>query len=192
MKTFSQSMPPADRTGWTGAAASAPSTAKIIAAHWNSLVAAVLEIRSGVPSLPSEVGAAPAAAAVPTGGSSGQVLAKTSSSNYAVGWATPSSTGTVPDATTATKGITTYGTTSGTAAQGNDSRLSDARTPTTHTHTASQVSDATTLGRSVLTASTAAAARTALGTGAPVLVLSASAAVPGGTPAGTVILRQAA
>ena len=37
----------------------------------------------------------------------------------------------------------TYGTTAGTAAQGNDSRLSDARTPTAHTHTASQVSDST-------------------------------------------------
>lgn len=33
----------------------------------------------------------------------------------------------------------TYGTTAGTAAQGNDARLSDARTPTTHTHPASQV-----------------------------------------------------
>ncbi|SKV22898.1 Collagen triple helix repeat (20 copies) [Mycobacteroides abscessus subsp. abscessus] len=34
-----------------------------------------------------------------------------------------------------------YGTSAGTACQGNDSRLSDARTPTTHTHTASQVTD---------------------------------------------------
>lgn len=33
-----------------------------------------------------------------------------------------------------------FGTTSGTVCQGNDSRLSDARTPTTHTHTISDVS----------------------------------------------------
>lgn len=46
-----------------------------------------------------------------------------------------------------------------------DPRLSDARTPTTHTHPASQVSDSTTVGRSVLTAADAAAARTAIGAG---------------------------
>ena len=33
-----------------------------------------------------------------------------------------------------------FGTTSGTVCQGNDSRLSDARTPTAHTHTVSNVS----------------------------------------------------
>ena len=33
-----------------------------------------------------------------------------------------------------------FGTTSGTVCQGNDSRLSDARTPTTHAHTVSDVS----------------------------------------------------
>jgi hypothetical protein len=57
------------------------------------------------------------------------------------------------------------GTTGTTAAAGNDSRLSDARTPTAHTHTASQVSDSTTVGRAVLTAADAAAARTATGAG---------------------------
>ncbi|MDO3119373.1 hypothetical protein P5V64_17020 [Mycobacteroides abscessus subsp. abscessus] len=34
-----------------------------------------------------------------------------------------------------------YGTSAGTACQGNDSRLSDARTPTSHTHPASQIPD---------------------------------------------------
>jgi hypothetical protein len=64
-----------------------------------------------------------------------------------------------------------YGTSSGTACQGNDSRLSDARTPTSHTHgnisnagaigsTADQFVVTTTSG--VLTAVSAAAARTAL------------------------------
>lgn len=64
-----------------------------------------------------------------------------------------------------------YGTTAGTAAQGNDARLSDARTPLTHTHTASQISDSTTVGRSVVTAVDAAAARTAIGAGTSSLAL---------------------
>ena len=46
------------------------------------------------------------------------------------------------------------GTTSTTAAAGNDARLSDARTPTAHTHVVSNLSDATTLGKSFLTTST--------------------------------------
>jgi len=73
----------------------------------------------------------------------------------------------------------TIGTTGTTAAAGNDSRLSDARTPLAHTHTAANISDSTTVGRSVLTATDAAAARTAIGagTGSSNLVL--------GTTAGT-------
>lgn len=46
-----------------------------------------------------------------------------------------------------------------------DPRLSDARTPTAHTHPVAQVSDSTTTGRALLTAVDAAAARTALGLG---------------------------
>jgi hypothetical protein len=68
-----------------------------------------------------------------------------------------------------------YGTTAGTAAQGNDSRLSDARTPTAHTHTASQVSDSTATGRSLLTAVDAADARTAIGAGTSNLVVGTGA-----------------
>lgn len=67
------------------------------------------------------------------------------------------------------------GTTAGTAAAGNDSRLSDARTPTAHTHPAIDVSDSTTVGRSVLTAADAAAARTAIGAGTSNLVIGTSA-----------------
>jgi hypothetical protein len=37
----------------------------------------------------------------------------------------------------------TYGTTSGTSCQGNDSRLSDARSPTSHTHAASEIASGT-------------------------------------------------
>ncbi|VTR95224.1 GK12566 gene product from transcript GK12566-RA OS=Fibrisoma limi BUZ 3 GN=BN8_03672 PE=4 SV=1 [Gemmata massiliana] len=46
--------------------------------------------------------------------------------------------------------------------KGSDTRLSDARTPTAHTHTASQISDGTTAGRAILTAADAAAQRAAL------------------------------
>lgn len=47
--------------------------------------------------------------------------------------------------------------------QGNDSRLSDARTPTAHTHPVAQVSDSTATGRALVTATDAAAARGTLG-----------------------------
>lgn len=52
-----------------------------------------------------------------------------------------------------------------------DERLSDARTPLSHTHPASQVSDSTTIGRAVLTAADAGAARTAIGAGTSNLAL---------------------
>lgn len=56
---------------------------------------------------------------------------------------------------------------SGTAVITTDPRLSDARTPTAHTHPASEISDATATGRSILTAANQAAARSSgLGSGA--------------------------
>ncbi len=51
---------------------------------------------------------------------------------------------------------------SGEVVKGNDSRLSDSRTPTTHTHPASGISDSTSAGRTLLTAADAAAQRAAL------------------------------
>ena len=65
----------------------------------------------------------------------------------------------------------TIGSTSTTAVAGNDPRLTDARTPTTHTHTALQISDASTAGRAILTAADAAAQRTAMGAGTSSLAL---------------------
>ncbi len=53
------------------------------------------------------------------------------------------STYTLPAATTSTLGGVTYGTTAGTACQGNDSRLSDSRTPTSHVHAASDITSGT-------------------------------------------------
>lgn len=55
------------------------------------------------------------------------------------------------------------GSTATTAVAGDDPRLSDARTPISHTHPANQISDSSTVGRGVLTAVDAAAARTTLG-----------------------------
>lgn len=57
----------------------------------------------------------------------------------------------------------TIGSGAGDAVAGNDPRLTDARTPTAHTHPASQISDSTPVGRSVLTAADAPTARTAIG-----------------------------
>lgn len=90
------------------------------------------------------------------------------------GWA-PNGEGIVirgPAGTTAWSGITgkpvtfapTIGATATTAVAGDDPRLNDARTPLPHTHPSNQISDATATGRSVLTATDAAAARTVLGT----------------------------
>lgn len=73
------------------------------------------------------------------------------------------------------------GTTAGTVAAGNDARLSDARTPTAHTHTAAQISDSTAVGRSVVTATDAAAARSAIG----------ALATTGGTMTGAVTATAA-
>lgn len=55
--------------------------------------------------------------------------------------------------------------TTGTAVVTADSRLSDARTPTAHTHPASGISDSTVAGRAMVTAADAPAQRTALGLG---------------------------
>ena len=55
-----------------------------------------------------------------------------------------------------------FGSSANTFCQGNDARLSDARTPTAHTHPASEISDSTTAGRALLTAATVQAQRTAL------------------------------
>jgi hypothetical protein len=52
------------------------------------------------------------------------------------------------------------------ACASNDARLSDARAPTAHTHTAAQISNASATGLAVLTAADAAAARTAIGAAA--------------------------
>lgn len=75
-----------------------------------------------------------------------------------------------------------------------DARLTDARTPTTHSHTAAQISDATATGRSVLTAADAAAARTAIGAGTSNLTLgtTGSTAAAGDAPASAITAHEAA
>ena len=88
---------------------------------------------------------------VPVGGSTGQVLRKVSGTNYDTEWAAAGSgSGSVTSVALAGTGLSisgspvttsgtitanvSYGTTSGTACQGNDSRLSDSRTPSSHAH----------------------------------------------------------
>lgn len=70
------------------------------------------------------------------------------------------------------------------AVQGNDARMNDARTPLSHTHPATDISDSTAAGRTLLKAADAAAQRTALGLGTLALV------TPTGTPDGTKFLRD--
>ena len=70
-----------------------------------------------------------------------------------------------PDATASVKGLVQLtGDLGGTAASPTVPGLAG-KAPTVHTHTASQISDSTTVGRSVLTAADATAARTAIGAG---------------------------
>lgn len=54
---------------------------------------------------------------------------------------------------------------SGEVVKGSDTRLTNARTPSSHTHPATDISDSTAAGRSILTAADATAQRSALGLG---------------------------
>ncbi|MBW3635788.1 MAG: hypothetical protein KY445_04880, partial [Armatimonadetes bacterium] len=72
----------------------------------------------------------------------------------------------LPTATTTEKGATLFAAdgnaTAGRAVEATDARLSNARTPTAHTHPATEISDATATGRAVVTALDAAVARAAI------------------------------
>lgn len=68
-----------------------------------------------------------------------------------------------------------YGVEAGTACEGNDTRLSDSRTPTAHDHPATGISDSTAVGRSVITAADASAARSAIGAGTSNIVVGTGA-----------------
>lgn len=74
--------------------------------------------------------------------------------------------------------------TTGQVVKGDDTRLTDARTPLSHTHVAADITDSTAAGRALLTAADAAAQRTSLGLGT---LATANAATPpaigGTTPA---------
>lgn len=84
---------------------------------------------------------APLTRALPSGGTTGQVLAKTSSTDYATGWTTPTSTGSVADASTTTKGIVQLtGDLAGTASSPTVPGLAN-KAALSHTHSISDVSD---------------------------------------------------
>lgn len=67
----------------------------------------------------------------------------------------------------------------GDAVAGNDSRLTNARTPTSHTHSDADISNATTVGKAVLEATDQAAARTAIGAGTSNLAIGTTTGTAG-------------
>jgi hypothetical protein len=132
-------------------------------------VATVLEVGGpqgpqGVAGATGATGSAGAAGqGVPVGGTTGQVLRKASGTNYDTEWAAAGSgSGTITSVALAGTGLSisgspvttsgtitanvSYGTTAGTACQGNDSRLSNARTPSAHTHPSADITDLKTNG----------------------------------------------
>lgn len=98
---------------------------------------------------------APAAAnGIPAGGTTGQTLQKTSGTDYATGWATVTSSGTVSDASTTTKGIVILaGDLAGTASSPTVPGLAN-KAALSHTHAASDVTSGT-LGTARLGSGTA-------------------------------------
>lgn len=117
---------------------------------------------------PGSIGAQPAGSYAPALGADDNYLTDTEKAQLHTHPAVIAQGATQADARTAIGAGTSslvIGTAAGTAAEGNDARLSDARTPTAHTHPATGISDSTAVGRSVVTATDAAAARTAIGAG---------------------------
>ena len=132
---------------------------------------------------------------------SGVISAPGGGGSYTLPVATTSVLGGVKDGT----GVTVagdgtlsvdYGTTAGTAAQGNDSRITGALSTTTaaatyapiaHSQSASTISDSTTAGRTLLTAADAAAQRTALGLGTAATQASTAFATASHTQAASTI-----
>lgn len=123
-------------------------------------------------------------AGVPAGGTTGQVLAKVDDTDYNTEWATPAEGGGVlhPVATSGSYDDLADKPVLGTAADNAETDFATAAqgaladsavqpddlsgyAPAAHTHPATDISDSTAVGRSVVTAADAAAARTAIGAG---------------------------
>jgi hypothetical protein len=113
--------------------------------------------RSGRPGPQGEPG--PAGPGVPVGGTTGQVLAKASATDYATEWV-DASAGSVAWADVTDK--PTFATVATSGAYSDLTGIPATFTPSAHTHPASAISDSTTAGRSMLTAADAAAQRALL------------------------------
>jgi hypothetical protein len=104
--------------------------------------------------------AGPTGPGVPTGGTSGQILKRNTATDYDASWSTltASDVSAAPTARTITAGTgltgggdlsanrtfsADFGTGAGKVTEGNDARLTDARTPTAHNHSATEVTSGT-------------------------------------------------
>lgn len=168
---------------------------------WTSPVASYTGIETAVEdardaALAAQVAAEAAAAAsvqtLPTGGTTGQALVKASDAAFDVSWGSVATGGGgVPAAHAPSHAAGGSDPLTLTIAQVTNLQSTlDAKAASTHTHTASQVSDSTAAGRTLLTAASATAQRTALGV-REVVVLGPSTPVPGGTSDGALIIRTA-
>jgi hypothetical protein len=138
--------------------------------------------------------AAEAASGIPPGGTTGQALIKLNNADFNVAWgdvATGGGGGT-PGQHAASHGPTGSDPLSALAisqTSGLQAAL-DAKAAVAHTHTASQISDSTAAGRTLVTAADAAAQRTALKVLEMVVVNAGVTTPPAGTSVGAIVFRR--
>jgi hypothetical protein len=122
-------------TGAPGSSASVTNVGTSSAAVLNFTIPAGAKGDQGDPGSPGATGATGAAGATGPQGPAG-VVAATAPVTYDAGTQTVALSVGTGLATSSGSLVVSYGTASGTACQGNDARLSDARTPLSHTHSA--------------------------------------------------------
>lgn len=140
-----------------------------------------LTIPQGIGGLSGSVGPG-----VATGGTSGQVLQKTSATNYATSWVTldlgasDSAANTVVkrDASGRAQFVDPAVAQDASTKNYTDAQVAT-RAATTHTHTASQLGDSTTIGRSLIVAPDATSARATIGAGTSNLLIGTTTGTAG-------------